>query len=427
MQGLPQFGFVPGRGTEEAICKALSHVDEARQRAALSQRAPSRGHQGLQLKGSLTLSVDMSKAFDMVDRVRLREALEASAADPLIIEVVGLLHINALYRMTASDKAFDIATKRGIKQGCKLAPSFFAFATGLLYSQVQQHIEAATLARLLTMYADDILLQSHFDNWAELDAALELCDSLLDRLSQLRFKVNPGKSALLIRLHGGSASTARKRLFKKEHGSRYVALPSVSHKTQVPYLGIILSYFDYESLTLTHRLKASKTALSDVAHAVRNYRVLSEHRRRSIWAITAWASALYAIHVVGLSSKGLGKLESHMVYQLRFVLWSYSRDTHETNQELLRRKGLKTAQQQLQGRLLQFLKRQAKADPTLSPLYLPRARKLADKLQQMKPEEHHTDPRSREVTCSQCGAVFSGTGPHAPDLTFSSGKVKSYQ
>ena len=191
MQGLPQFGFVPGRGTEEAICKALSHVDsvdEARQRAALFQRAPGRGHQGLQLKGSLTLSVDMSKAFDMVDRVRLREALEASAADPLIIEVVGLLHINALYRMTASDKAFDIATKRGIKQGCKLAPSLFAFATGLLYSQVQQHIDAATLARLLTMYADDILLQSHFDNWAELEAALELCDSLLDRLSQLGFK-----------------------------------------------------------------------------------------------------------------------------------------------------------------------------------------------------------------------------------------------
>ena len=56
MQGLPQFGFVPGRGTEEAICKALSHVDEARQRAALIQRSPGRGHQGLQLKGSLAAS-----------------------------------------------------------------------------------------------------------------------------------------------------------------------------------------------------------------------------------------------------------------------------------------------------------------------------------------------------------------------------------
>ena len=30
MAGVTQFGFVPGRGTEEAICKALTHVDEAR-------------------------------------------------------------------------------------------------------------------------------------------------------------------------------------------------------------------------------------------------------------------------------------------------------------------------------------------------------------------------------------------------------------
>ena len=332
--------------------KPALHAAVQGQRAALLQRAPGRGHQGLQLKGSLTLSVDMSKAFDMVDRVRLREALEASVADPFLIEVVGLLHIKALYRMTASDAAFDIAAKRGIKQGCKLAPSLFAFATALLYRQIQQHIDAETLARLLTMYADDILLQSHFDKWSDLETALELCDRLLDHLSELGFKVNPGKSALLIKLHGGSASTVRKRLFRTEKGTKYITLPSgrlVSHKTQVPYLGIILSYFDYESLTLTHRLKAGKKALSEVAHAVRNHRALSERRRRFIWMITACASALYALHVVGLSSKGLGKLESHMVYQLRFVLRSYSRDTHEINQELLRRKGLKTAQQQIKG------------------------------------------------------------------------------
>ena len=33
MSGVTQFGFVPGRGTEEAICKALTHIDEARARS----------------------------------------------------------------------------------------------------------------------------------------------------------------------------------------------------------------------------------------------------------------------------------------------------------------------------------------------------------------------------------------------------------
>ena len=46
MSGLAQFGFVPGRGTEEAICKALTHVDEARQRAAASRKYPEGDTEG---------------------------------------------------------------------------------------------------------------------------------------------------------------------------------------------------------------------------------------------------------------------------------------------------------------------------------------------------------------------------------------------
>ena len=81
----------------------------------------------------------MSKAFDMVDRCRLRESLELAAADPFLIDLVGKLHVEALYEMTASDQAFSVATKRGIKQGFKLAPSLFAFATFLLFRKLGEH------------------------------------------------------------------------------------------------------------------------------------------------------------------------------------------------------------------------------------------------------------------------------------------------
>ena len=88
----------------------------------------------------------MSKAFDTVDRVRLREALEEANADPFLVEVVGMLHIEALYDMTASETKFSVATKRGIKQGCKLAPSLFAFVTGLLYRKLANQITQDELA-----------------------------------------------------------------------------------------------------------------------------------------------------------------------------------------------------------------------------------------------------------------------------------------
>ena len=244
MSEVTQFGFVPGpRGTEEAICKALTHVDEARRRANQTQRQAGRGHRGLTLRGSLTFSVDMSKAFDMVDRRRLRESLELAEADPFLIDLVGKLHIQALYDMTANDQAFSIATRRGIKQGCKLAPSLFAFATFRLGEQS----DIDMLQRILTMYADDTLLQRHFDDKQQLQEALQLCDLLLDQLTELGFKVNPEKSALLLQMHGGSAQQIRQSLMTTKQGVKYAQLPSgrlIALKSQVPYSGIVISYQD---------------------------------------------------------------------------------------------------------------------------------------------------------------------------------------
>ena len=366
---------MPGRGTEEAICKALTHVDEARDRARQSQRQAGKGHRSVSLKNRLTLSVDMSKAFDMVDRRRLREALELAAADPFLIELVGKLHSQALYEMTASDQAFSIATKRGIKQGCKLAPSRFAFATCLLFQKLGEHCDTAVLARILTMYADDTLLQMHFDDLAQLHEALRMGDLLLDQLTELGFKVNPEKSALLLQLHGGSAQQIRHKLILTKAGEKIVQLPSgrlIALKTQVPYLGIIISYREYEMQSLRHRLQASKAVMKEVAHAVRNSHAVTEKRRMSIWHITAWASAFYGLHVVGLTEQGLPAIESHMLYQLRFVLRSYSQNTRESNQSLLKRKGMKTARVQIMARLRKFIKRQHKGDKdALLPHYIP--------------------------------------------------------
>ena len=46
---IPQFGFVPSRGTEEAISRALKHMDEGRQTHSLFQRKAGRKTHGPQL------------------------------------------------------------------------------------------------------------------------------------------------------------------------------------------------------------------------------------------------------------------------------------------------------------------------------------------------------------------------------------------
>ena len=265
------------------------------------------------------------------------------------------------------------------------------------------------------MYADDTLLQMHFDDLPQLQEALRLCDSLLDQLTELGFKVIPEKSALLLQLHGGSAQQIRNKRIVTKKGEQYVQLPSgrlIALKTQVPYLGIIISYHDYEMQSLRHRLQASKAVMKEVAHAVRNSHAVTERLRMSIWRITAWASALYGLHVVGFTEQGLAARESHMIHQLRVVLRSYCQSTRETNQPLLRRKGLKTAQAQVVQRLQQFLKRQHKGDKeALLPFYLPRAQRLAELLPQLSVADRGS-PGSHEHqrVCTECGAIFIGTG-----------------
>ncbi|CAE7374264.1 kptA [Symbiodinium microadriaticum] len=75
--------------------------------------------------------------------------------------------------------------KRGIEQGCKLAPSLFAFATFLLFRKLGEHRDIEALKQILTLYADDTLLQMHFDDLPQLQEALRRL--LLDQLTELGF------------------------------------------------------------------------------------------------------------------------------------------------------------------------------------------------------------------------------------------------
>ena len=114
----------------------------------------------------------------------------------------------------------------------------------------------------------------------------------------------------------------------------------------------------------------------------------------------------------GLIEQGLSALESHMIYQLRFVLRSYSQETHEANEELLQRHGVKSAKMQILKRLRRFIKRQeASSEDNLTHLFLPRARQLESKLNQLQGKARkQASPQETLLTRSDCGAIFIGTG-----------------
>ena len=102
-QSLPQFAYVKRRGTREAILHAVKHLEEAKSLASIGSRRNKLqpGHQASHgLLGSVILSIDLSRAFDSVDRRRLMQALEQLGVDSHTSILVQQLHSDTTYHMS---------------------------------------------------------------------------------------------------------------------------------------------------------------------------------------------------------------------------------------------------------------------------------------------------------------------------------------
>ena len=71
--------------------------------------------------GGCLLSVDLSQAFDRVNRAKLDAALQAHQVDADLRSTVAAIHEEAAYRVRDRFQQSSIFTTQGIRQGCRLA------------------------------------------------------------------------------------------------------------------------------------------------------------------------------------------------------------------------------------------------------------------------------------------------------------------
>ena len=227
---LPQYAYLPGCGVEDAINRACHHLDEALARQQFNRSDKHKQQLKVSgLQGSLTLSVDLSKAFDLVDRSCLLKALHKIGVPPSIIRKVELLHLDTAYQMSISQLTASVSTTNGIKQGCKLAPLLWTALTLLLCKSLEDVWGSSVIVdQVLTLFADDILHQEHFRTWDELEAVLARVTCLFQVLRDLGLEVNPSKSSIMLSLQGTQSQQARDFLYVKLKNQLYLTLPDGS-------------------------------------------------------------------------------------------------------------------------------------------------------------------------------------------------------
>ena len=195
----------------------------------------------------------------------------------------------------------------------------------------------------MTLYADDTHCAWRLQSEQDLNFMIKSALGIFEVYKRYGMRINPDKSSLLIKLVGTKGASwlkkhiqikDGKRLFMFQHGTDFVTVPI---SAQSKYLGIIVSYQNFERASLNHRLKSAGLARQRLAKVLHCSKRLSLRLRLQIYTACIRTTLLYGLTTLGLSDKDLLQLHRRDIKYLRAVAKSPVHLTREPTEQLLTR------------------------------------------------------------------------------------------
>ena len=204
MEPYPQFAYLTGRSALDAIDRAFFHVCQTQARTGQQYTIHHRraGFARPAMLGSVTLSVDLSRAFDSVSRSHIKTSLEWANIPESIIGVILGVHHAMILHYASSGSQSTTGTGQGIRQGCRLAPILWCCFTGWLLSKLTPLLSASDLASLITFFADDMLYQWEVSDVLQMQRVLRMIGFILDFLEHHGLQANLEKTVILAKFVG---------------------------------------------------------------------------------------------------------------------------------------------------------------------------------------------------------------------------------
>ena len=344
LQVWPIYAYLPKRSTEHALLRVHRHFRNVRDRCQHLQNTMWTRQAGLvrpKCHGGLTLSLDLSNAFDTVDRHDIERGMTRLSlpVDLQNLLMSWLLQVQYFITHKGHQKSIDVT--RGIRQGCVASPFLWLMWTTEFLHCLALARSNAWILEHLSLYADDIISQWDFTCPLQLEKAIADVSLLLDALESMNLSVSHNKSVILLRITG----TARKELLKKHlcrrenltclkvprSNGNISYLPVVtSHK----YLGTMLSYARPEDQTLQYRLQCGQTSFHRLIKFLGKSHNLPIRMKLRLWTQCILCSYLYGLYAVGVTSQGCTKLHKRIMLDLRRLTGCWSHLTHVSNSEL---------------------------------------------------------------------------------------------
>ena len=426
MQGFPQYAYRQGTSTYDPILRASAHCHKVRSilelhRGDLTSKLLHQNE--AELKGGLMCSLDLSKAFDMIDHEVLHKSLLATNMPRNLASLLVEMHARTVLTIQHGGKTECVAMSRGLRQGCPLAPMLYSAWVCHFCQELDNLIDPQFTSTHVSIFADDKHLFWEIHSRQHMQKAIQQLRNVISVLVKRGMQVSFQKSAVvyamrgrlaeeMVGLHTGWHKGAR--CFKLRIGSQMLHLPIHDRLT---YLGVVLSYGAFEMQTVQHRIAKASKSFGMLSKTLRVNGVLSICQRLRVYRACIWTSLAYGVTAVGFTAGSLKQILSTVYVQLRKVLRMHEKGT--TQKQVLSAANLDvasilTAQAETQVHSTQRRCSEANDACGAECVELERAKQVLCQIQTLSNQESQgtlhavvADQMPR-VDCPVCGLQFAG-------------------
>lgn len=348
LQSQPQYAYLQWRGRGDSIQKISAHCRLIRTMRNNDQYKFHHLHTGTRpkLAGGVLISLDLSKAFDTVDRRRLFAQMHHLHIDSSLISLVQAIYSQSRFSFEYKGCFRQALTQRGIQQGCKAAPLLWAIFTSGIIDKLSSLFGSTWIHTALAIFADDWVIFEQITDHESLQQVLQGFGQVLEILSDFGLSINWEKTAAMLSLFGSQVAQANKRIIRRTQHGTFLKI-QVGTQTQhirlvshIQYLGVTLGYHHFESQTLQTRLKSGKKAAALLHYWLCGRHNLPRKHRILIWRQCVFTCCAYGLLDVGLTKNTLIRFDQLCILHLRRMFRSPVHITLQNHSQFLEHNNL---------------------------------------------------------------------------------------
>ena len=163
----------------------------------------------------------------------MQKALLHCGASSNLTDLIVFLRCKSGYRISRGKQTACVEMKRGVRQGCTLAPVLFSAFTAYYLRLLEARTSKQWVSSNATLFADESHLAWEIES-VNLNQMQKMVQITFALFAELGMHVNPEKSTLIFGLRGRSLREwVKKRLFHRQK-TRFVNLGTPTEPLQIP-------------------------------------------------------------------------------------------------------------------------------------------------------------------------------------------------